>query len=615
MTNDTQEGVTNRVRIALITHVPAVLWLVLTGSVMLCWTWRMWPDVMIDFGRELYVPWRLTEGSRLYRDISYLDAGPVSPWWNALVFRTFGVGLMTLVVVNLVLMILLLVMIHSLARILTSEFAAVVASTVFLLLFAFGQHLFVGNFNYLTPYAHPLVHGLLFSIGCLSCVTVVIRGGHRAWLGTGGILAGLAFLTKPDPFLALGAAVGGGFCLRGLTDREAPRRTAKDFVLFLGWAVVPPVLAFLWLWKEMPAGMAFQGIVGSWKCLGNTQIYAIEFYRTGMGTDNLGHSLKQITLWSAGYATGLGLLALLAARLKTEGWLRRVAPGAAFLVAAVLMFAAVKKSPFDVLRPMPVALLLSGLCLLKALFTAGGDRDTRWRLIAALMAITFALTLLLKILLYARLVHYGFVLAMPGTLICVIALTHGIPRWLARRGACGAVFTAGALGLIAALIVDRLQAMDAIYQRKTLQVARGRDAFWADYRGFYVQQALARIAREVKPGQTLVVMPEGVMINYLSRRQNPTPFFSFNPFDLLIFGENRMLASLQAHPPDFVIFEHADMSDLGHQYFGRDYARAMFRWIGTNYTSQEVLGAKPFQGDRYGLEILRRNAGPTQPAE
>ena len=29
-------------------------------------SWRRWTDPLIDFGAELYVPWRLLEGDRLY---------------------------------------------------------------------------------------------------------------------------------------------------------------------------------------------------------------------------------------------------------------------------------------------------------------------------------------------------------------------------------------------------------------------------------------------------------------------------------------------------------------------------------------------------------------------
>ena len=45
-----------------------------------------WPDALIDFGRELYVPWQLTLGKVLYRDVqSYY--GPLSPYINALWFK------------------------------------------------------------------------------------------------------------------------------------------------------------------------------------------------------------------------------------------------------------------------------------------------------------------------------------------------------------------------------------------------------------------------------------------------------------------------------------------------------------------------------------------------
>jgi hypothetical protein len=63
-------------------------------------SWRTWPDVLIDFGNELYIPWRLSCGDRLYRDIVF-SMGPLSQHVNALLFRLFGVSLGTLIWVNL----------------------------------------------------------------------------------------------------------------------------------------------------------------------------------------------------------------------------------------------------------------------------------------------------------------------------------------------------------------------------------------------------------------------------------------------------------------------------------------------------------------------------------
>ena len=71
-----------------------------TGVMMLLWSWAKWTDMMVDFGRELYIPWRLVEGESLYKDVAYFH-GPLSPYLNSLVFFVFGTSLRTLVITNL----------------------------------------------------------------------------------------------------------------------------------------------------------------------------------------------------------------------------------------------------------------------------------------------------------------------------------------------------------------------------------------------------------------------------------------------------------------------------------------------------------------------------------
>ena len=82
----------------------------LTFAALVVWTWGKWPEAFIDFGRELYVPWRLAEGQRLYHDVAYFN-GPLSPWLNAALFRIFGVSLRTLVLTNLAITALIAVVI------------------------------------------------------------------------------------------------------------------------------------------------------------------------------------------------------------------------------------------------------------------------------------------------------------------------------------------------------------------------------------------------------------------------------------------------------------------------------------------------------------------------
>src|SRR5262245_20687589 len=89
--------------------------LALLGALLAAWSWRKWTDVHIDFGNELYVAWRLAEGDVLYRDLAQRN-GPLSFYWNAALFRVFGVSLTTLIVANLALLALLCAGIHRLLR-------------------------------------------------------------------------------------------------------------------------------------------------------------------------------------------------------------------------------------------------------------------------------------------------------------------------------------------------------------------------------------------------------------------------------------------------------------------------------------------------------------------
>src|SRR5216110_1035563 len=184
----------------------------LTLIAMLAFTWRTWPEPVIVFGRELYVPWQLSEGNLLYRDIAYFN-GPLSPYFNALVFKVLGVSLMKLVAVNIAILVGVLAMLHRLAARMSDEITATLACCGFVVLLAVGQPGPVGNYNFVTPYSHEMTHGIALSLASILCLVRFIETRKLAWIGACGALIGLVFLTKPEIFLAAAVSIALGALL------------------------------------------------------------------------------------------------------------------------------------------------------------------------------------------------------------------------------------------------------------------------------------------------------------------------------------------------------------------------------------------------------------------
>ncbi|MGD0540509.1 MAG: hypothetical protein ABSB33_03215, partial [Tepidisphaeraceae bacterium] len=129
-----------------------------TGLSLAYWLWAHTGEILLDFGNELYVAWQLSQGKTLYRDIAYLF-GPLSPTINATVMRLFGPGLTTILIANFIILILTTALLYRLLGIMASSLAATTATIFFLCIFALSAPTRLTNYNFLTPYAHPITHG------------------------------------------------------------------------------------------------------------------------------------------------------------------------------------------------------------------------------------------------------------------------------------------------------------------------------------------------------------------------------------------------------------------------------------------------------------------------
>ena len=577
------------------------------GIAMLGWTWRTWPDVLVDFGRELYVPWQLAAGQVLYRDVAYFN-GPFSPYWNAFWFRLFGVSLTTLIVSNFLGVAALTAMLYAILREIGSTLSATIACVVFVLLFAFENLLPNGNYNFMAPYSHDLTHGLLLAVAALFCLLRYHARRQLIWIAAMGLSLGLVFLTKVEVVLAGGASVVTGLALTLWAERPDARRLRKIAGTFLGAAAVPVVTTLILFGLAMPLATALRFSIGHWFAASQTAVTSLPFYQEGMGTQDLGASVKALATAVFWYLVILGPPALLALWVRGRARHRVVDAVALFIVMAGVLGLSWQNIGWrHALRPLPVFTLFAGVAWLAVSFGRLRSGQADRALILRLSMIVFAGVLLLKMAFNARIYHYGFALAMPATLLLVVCLIHWIPAGLDRLGGYGGTFRAAAMAVLLVAVGFHTYAAALEVRFRSVKLGTDGDAFFADSRALYVIKALEELGRRARPDQTLLVLPEGVIINYLSRRVNPTPYFVFMPVELALFGEEQMLSSMQAHPADFVMLVHRDTSEYGVRFFGRDYGRKLYAWMMAHYRPITLIGAPPLQDKRFGILLLRRH--------
>jgi len=197
--------------------------------------------------------------------------------------------------------------------------------------------------------------------------------------------------------------------------------------------------------------------------------------------------------------------------------------------------------------------------------------------------------------------HYGFVLAVPGTLLLVVTAIDVFPAVVARWGADATIARAGALGLLCAALIAHVSFMNTLLDRKVATVSLGPESFHSDARAVPIGRVLEQIQARVGPDETLLTFPDGVMLNYLTRRANPTPYYLFDNTSTQLWGEETMLRALEMHPPDFVVLVNRNRSPLRQ--------RPIDTWIRSNYAQIWNEGPVRFRdgGDPLALTLMRRN--------
>lgn len=123
----------------------------------------------------------------------------------------------------------------------------------------------------------------------------------------------------------------------------------------------------------------------------------------------------------------------------------------------------------------------------------------------------------------------------------------------------------------------------------------------SSYEGNSINELIKYIDTKTSKNDKILVLPEGLVINFMTNRASDNKFYSLIPLYVETFGEELIEKRLEKFKPDYIVLSNLNTSNYYYSYFGQDYAGKIFEFVLENYTKQANIG------DKLIFTVFKRN--------
>jgi 4-amino-4-deoxy-L-arabinose transferase-like glycosyltransferase len=565
-------------------------------------TWQRWTHPLIDHGREMNLPARILAGEQLYKDVQFLY-GPFAPYFNAQLYRTFGIHLSTLHASGAVCAALILLMIYWLARQLMGVWEAWLAAGMVLVFCAIKT-----TGNYIQPYSYAADYGLVFSLAALICTARYLLANHTLWFFLAGVCTGLALITKQELAAAALAAALVALLLNSLSARK-PRW--RDAALYILPTIFIAITAYGYILNRV-----------SWRTLldknhvffTNLPPQLIYFNRHVSGVLYLPKSFWYMLTGLGMFALWVGLSMLIGGlvswRLKV-GW-KMVAKRAAVLMLGGFAWWKIVLELFRVhtdatpLTAAPVVLMLVIGALCRQVFHNRHKFERvpythRLLLVLAVFGLVSVIRVFLNISGGGPYIPFF----VPTILIVYLHLMfYVLPAYLAPEGPIRLNIRRTAMAMI--IIVVFLVSKESLYRFRhfnTYEISTPRGRMLTEPAiGHPIAEAIRYAREHTSPEDYVLVLPQGSLINFLAERRNPFRQEIIHPGFLEGQNEEEARRWILSGRIPLILIDNVLSPEMRDVAFGFDYNRDLLRFIQEHYhltaTFGPVSGREARLGDK-----------------
>jgi hypothetical protein len=416
---------------------------------------------------------------------------------------------------------------------------------------------------------------------------------------------------KPEFVLVGGVLIFTAMLIR---HRIGARMSLRELGLMACGAALPTVTFALFFATTMPLGDAIIAACRGWlNAVTTTRYSAYPMQLNFLGLDQPAHNFRlsvETTSFACLLITMIAAMAWMAGRISRR-WLFLLGVG---IGAVALEWIGTHDVEWiESGRCLPgLMLIYAGLCA-AAVFRAKPDADGRRAQVTRLLLALLALTMLTRMFLHGRIYQYGYYQAALAAIMVPAFLLGEVPARIAAGPRGRAAIVIGTLALLMPGVVLLCSWSGNMLHSKTVPVGTGGDLFYApDYdRTGELVNVVSGALRKGPRDQTVLVLPEGVIINYLARLPSPVPQLCF--FAMVTSGgtEAKIVESLQRHPPDCVVIISRNLFEYGITRYGAESGegKELIAWVTKNYEVEAAQGGNPLDCYQMGVVVLVRKAG------
>ena len=551
------------------------LFVVLACFVIFAWiSWGKLNHPIIDYGREVETSARLLAGEALYRDVN-CNYGPLAYYANALALLIFGHHLEVLYGVSLSLALAATLLVYYLGKRLTGAPWSALCTLCVLIYCIFSLVLF----NFTTPYSYG---GVYATVLCLLAFTALERYGNSGkigWLMTAAIACGLAGVSKQEYGVAALAGLLIGINVRFSQNLRTRLRHSALVIVVAGICVLLPFAAIAQQigWEELHSSLVPSAAMLS--VLKKSRLFQVS------PTETL---IKWIVSFSAFAAVSLIIWfwIVVVRSLSQHKWFSKL-KGFRTLLELLLT------STFSWLSLAGVELIIVFLAQNLDYFP-GSIRGY----IFPLNEMHWAIPILVGwfALRWSQLLRVRQAPLLWSLLIFSLVLNS---RWLFHIGFYGLYATSVILLFFALLYHLSLQTGKSKLVWRYLLICllvgsmmnlvkfgQYRYPVHSSYGTFYTPHSDLALALNqtidtinASRANSVLVIPEGVILNFLTATHSPSPETTFLPSALPTSDAERdFVEQMQANPPELIVYVKRNYEQWGYQTYA-EFNPIVDRWI------------------------------------